>query len=326
MNKCIVTGGCGFIGSHVAERLVNDGNQVIILDNLSNGNLKNIEKIKKKVKFVKCDISKKGLWLKNFKNVKYVFHFAALADIVPSILKPIEYFNTNVQGTLNILEISRYYKVKKVIYSASSSCYGIPKNYPTNEKEFLNPIYPYAITKKMGEDLILKWSDMYNLKVISLRFFNVYGLRSRTSGTYGAMFGVFLAQRVNNLPLTIVGNGKQKRDFLNVRDAVNAIIKASRIKEKKLILNIGSGKCYSINYIANLISKKRIRIPKRPGEPDITWANISKAKKILGWKPTITIDDGVNELINNINYWKNAPIWNKKKIKEATKDWFKYLS
>ena len=327
MNKCIVTGGCGFIGSHVAERLVNEGFDVTVLDNLSNGSLKNIKKIKNKIKFIKCDISKKGIWCKSFKNVQYLFHFAALADIVPSILKPEKYFDANVKGTLNILENSKKYKIKKIIYAASSSCYGIPKSYPTDEKEAVNPVYPYAVTKKIGEDLVLKWSDIYKLNVISLRFFNVYGLRSRTSGTYGAMFGVFLAQKINNKPLTIVGNGYQKRDFLNIKDAVNVIVKVLKIKDRKLILNIGSGKCYSVNYIANLIcNRKKVKIPKRPGEPNKTWANINKAKKILKWKPTITIEKGVEELLQNINYWKKAPIWNKKKIKIATKYWFKYLS
>jgi UDP-glucose 4-epimerase len=303
------------------------GYKVIIFDNLSNGNLKNIKKIKKKITFVKCDISKIRNNSKYFKNVSTVFHLAALADIVPSIQKPEEYFNSNVKGTLNVLQLSRKFKIKKFIYAASSSCYGIPKKYPTSESEKLNPIYPYAVTKKMGEDLALKWADIYKLNVTSLRFFNIYGLRSRTSGTYGAMFGVFLAQKINNSPLTIVGDGKQKRDFLNIKDAVEAIIKSSKLKKNKLILNIGSGKCYSINYIANLIcNKNKVWLPKRPGEPDITWSNISKAKKILNWSPSIKIEDGVKELINNINYWKNAPIWNKKKIKETTRDWFKYLS
>ena len=325
--KCLITGGCGFIGSHLAERLIQKKYKVIILDNLSNGNLKNIKKIKNKVKFVKCDISKIGNWSKLFKDVSLVFHLAALADIVPSIQRPNEYFDSNVKGTLNILQLSRKYNIKKIIYSASSSCYGIPKNYPTAENEKVNPVYPYAVTKKMGEDLILKWADIYNLNVISLRFFNVYGLRSRTSGTYGAMFGVFLAQKLNNFPLTIVGKKKKKRDFLNVKDAVNALMKSSKVKKNKLILNIGSGKCYSVNYIASLIcKKKRVKLPKRPGEPDITWSNIKKAKKILNWSPTISIEDGVNELIDNINYWKKAPIWNKKNIQKATKDWFKYLS
>jgi UDP-glucose 4-epimerase len=327
MKKCIVTGGCGFIGSHLAEKLIALGYQVIILDNLSNGTLLNIKYIKKKIKFIKCDISKKGSWQKHFKNANLVFHFAALADIVPSIQKPEEYFNANVVGTLNVLESSRQYKVKKIIYAASSSCYGIPESYPTNEKEQVNPIYPYAITKKIGEDLLLDWSKIYGLNVTSLRFFNVYGLRSRTSGTYGAMFGVFLAQKLNNRQLTIVGNGKQKRDFLNVKDAVKAIISASKIKESNLIINIGSGKTFSVEYIANLICKKsRTYLPKRPGEPDITWANIALAKKKLKWVPKVNIEIGVKELLENINYWKKAPIWDKKNIKKVTKDWFKYLS
>ena len=148
MIKYIISGGAGFIGSHLAERLIQKKYKVIILDNLSNGNLKNIKKIRNKIKFVKCDISKIGSWSKLFKDVSLVFHLAALADIVPSIQKPNEYFDSNVKGTLNILQLSRKYNVKKIIYTASSSCYGIPKKYPTAENEKINPVYPYAITKK----------------------------------------------------------------------------------------------------------------------------------------------------------------------------------
>ena len=168
--------------------------------------------------------------MKNFKKhkIQYIYHLAGLADIVPSILNPEKYFNANVNGTLKILEISKKYKVKKLIYAASASCYGIPKKYPTSEKDVLDLQYPYAITKKIGEDLVLKWAKIYKMNNSSLRFFNVYGPRSRTTGAYGAVFGVFLAQKLKNKPLTIVGNGKQTRDFIHVTDLVNALIKPSK--------------------------------------------------------------------------------------------------
>jgi len=324
--KCIITGGCGFLGSHLAEKLVQMNYQVIIIDNFSNGNIKNINKIKKKVKLVKADISKLGSWKKYFKKTHYVFHLAALADIVPSIQNPQSYFQSNVTGTLNILELSKNNKVKKIIYAASSSCYGIPKKYPTKENALLKPMYPYALTKKMGEDLLLHWGKIYKLNVVSLRFFNIYGLRSRTSGNYGAMFGVFLAQKINGFPLTIVGSGNQKRDFLHISDAVDALIKASKLKKSLEIINIGSGKCYSINYIAKLIGNRKVHISKRPGEPYKTWSNINKAKKTLKWHPKINIKQGVSELLENITNWKKAPIWDKKSIKKETSDWFKFLS
>ena len=323
--KYLVTGGLGFVGSHLVEKLVKLKHKVIIIDNFSNGKLENIKKVKDKVQIIKADISKQNNWKKYFKDIDVVIHLAAIADIVPSINNPEAYFDTNVKGTLNVLENSRKFNIKKFIYAASSSSYGIPKKYPTKETEILDCKYPYSLTKQMGEDLVLHWGKVYKLKVISLRFFNIYGERSRTSGTYGAMFGIFLAQKIKNKSYTVVGNGKQKRDFTYVSDIVEAIIKASRLKKDQLVLNIGSGKCFSVNYITKLLGGPKTYIPKRPGEPNITWANIDKAKKILNWKPQISIEVGVKILLANISLWRSAPIWDKKKIKIATKDWFKYL-
>ena len=326
--KIIITGGAGFIGSHIAERYTkfSSASKIIILDNLSTGRLENIKNFKEKVTFIKCDLSKKGAWMKHFKNARYVFHMASLADIVPSIEKPEEYFKSNVTSTLNILEASRENKCKKIIYAASSSCYGIPKSFPTKENDQINPMYPYALTKHLGEQLLMHWNKVYNIPVVSLRLFNVYGLRSRTNSTYGAVMGVFFAQYLSNQPLTIVGSGKQKRDFVFIKDVVDAFVKASKIKVSCEIFNIGSGKPRTINKLANLISNnKKIHIPKRPGEPNCTWADISKANKILGWKPKIQLEEGISLLIKNISYWKNAPVWNKKSIKKATKKWFEHL-
>jgi len=244
---------------------------------------------------------------------------------VPSIEKPSEYFNSNVVGTLNILQLAKKYGVKKFIYAASSSCYGIPKHYPTSEESIISLKYPYALTKKMGEDLVKHWSEIFNIKSVSLRLFNVYGPRARTTGTYGAVFGVFLAQKANNKLLTIVGDGNQKRDFIYVTDVVQTFIKSERLKSNFEILNVGTGNPVSINYIAKKISKKVTFIPKRPGEPDTTHADIRKIKKILNWKPKIKIDQGIKIMLSNINYWKNATIWSPIKIKKATKNWFKYL-
>ena len=323
--KSIVTGGLGFVGSHLAEKLVDLNHTVTIIDNFSNGKLENIKQFKKKVTIIKADISKRGVWQKKFRDNDYVFHFAALADIVPSINNPSKYFDTNVKGTLNVLEASRKYNIKKFLYAASSSSYGIPKKYPTKENEILDPKYPYSLTKKLGEDLVLHWGNVFKLNVISLRFFNIYGERSRTNGNYGAMFGVFLAQKLKGKPFTIVGNGTQKRDFTYISDVISAIIKAIKLKKSNVVLNIGSGKCYSINYIVKLLNGDIIYIPKRPGEPEITWSNINKAKKILKWKPIVSIESGIEILLKNIHLWKTAPLWNKRNINIATKNWFKYL-
>ena len=274
--KILVTGGAGFIGSHLVEKLIKN-NKVIVIDNYSTGryeNIKHLSKNKNLTVYKKDIYSDKIDYL--FKDVNTVFHIAALADIVPSIQNPTNYFNSNVTGTLNVLKSCTKYKVKKIVYTASSSCYGIPKNFPTSENEKIEPQYPYALTKKIGEDLIMHWAKLYNINATSLRLFNVYGTRSRTSGTYGAMFGVFLKQKLSKRPFTVVGDGKQKRDFTYVTDVVEALIKAAKYKKNFQIFNIGSGTCVSILKICNLLKNPYEFIPKRPGEPDITFANIKK--------------------------------------------------
>jgi len=320
----IITGGAGFIGSHLVEKLYKK-NKVIVIDNLSNGNLKNIKKFSHKINFFKSDVEKINN-LKLPKKIDVIFHLAALADIVPSIADPREYFNSNVKGTFEVLEFSRRKKVTKIIYAASASCYGIVKKHPTIETDKISPEYPYALTKKMGEDLLFHWAKVYNMNVCSLRLFNVYGTRSRTSGTYGAVFGVFLAQKIAGKNLTVVGDGKQSRDFTYVSDVCDAFIRAGNSKKSKnKIYNVGSGIDTSVNHLVKLLGGKKVYIPDRPGEPRKTTANIKKIKKDLNWQPKITIEDGVKTILKNISYWKDAPVWTPKKIKKATLLWFKHL-
>ena len=322
--KALVTGGAGFIGSNLVDRLVEYGHDVIVLDNLSTGNITNLDKVKNKIKFINIDITKKNLD-DYFEDVDQVFHLAGLADIVPSIKNPKAYFDANLLGTLNVLEASKNKQVKKYIYSASSSCYGIPSDYPTNEKSKINPKYPYALTKYLAEEMVIHWAKVYKMPNISLRFFNVYGPRSRTTGAYGAVFGVFLAQKLANKPLTIVGDGNQTRDFIHVSDLVEAIILAAQKSKNFEIYNVGGGKEISVNSIADMISSNKVYIPKRPGEPNRSLADISKIKSELNWEPKIDIKDGVKMLIKNINQWKDAPVWTPDSIDKATKEWFNYL-
>jgi UDP-glucose 4-epimerase len=323
--KSIVTGGAGFIGSHLVDQLLNIGHQVIVLDNFSTGRRENLEHVQNKINLVECDLSIKGDWVKYFKGVDWVFHLAALADIVPSIQKPEAYFNVNVNGTYNVIEASKHSGVKKVIYAASSSCYGIPDNYPTSETANIQPQYPYALTKRIGEELVLHWAQVYQLPAVSCRFFNVYGTRSRTSGTYGAVFGVFLAQKLAKKPMTIVGDGTQTRDFTYVTDVANALVTAANSDKIGEIYNIGSGKTVSINKLVELLDGEKLYIPKRPGEPDCTFADISKIKSQLNWVPKVSIEDGVKLVLENIEYWRNAPVWTPDTIANETEDWFKYL-
>lgn len=326
MNKVLVTGGAGFIGSHLVEAILKKGHEIIILDNFSTGRPQNLDHVADKIQLIECDISNPGQWQALFENVESVFHMAALADIVPSIENPDNYYQSNVNGTFNVLEACRKYNVKKIVYSASSSCYGIPDEYPTKETAEIRPQYPYALTKYLGEQLVMHWCKVYQLPAVSLRFFNVYGPRSRTSGTYGAVFGVFLAQKLAGKPFTVVGDGTQTRDFTFVSDVVNAIIAAAESDVSGEIINIGSDNTYSVNQLVELLGGDVVHIPKRPGEPDCTWADITKAKELLNWQPKVGLEEGVSILLANINYWREAPVWDENSIAKATEKWFEYLS
>ena len=323
--KSLITGGAGFIGSHLVDALLDKGDEVVVLDNFSTGRPENLRHIEDQINVVKCDLSISGSWEKTFHGVARVFHLAALADIVPSIENPEAYYLANVNGTFNVVEACKKYDIEKLIYSASSSCYGIPDLFPTPEIAEIRPQYPYALTKFLGEQIVLHWNSVYNVPSISTRFFNVYGPRSRTSGTYGAVFGVFLAQKLNKKPFTVVGDGTQTRDFTYVTDVVSALISASVSQLNGEVFNIGSDNTYSVNSLVELLKGEVVYIPKRPGEPDCTWADISKAKSLLNWKPKVSLKSGVNSLIDNIDYWAQAPVWDPDSISVATKKWFEYL-
>lgn len=333
--NALVTGGCGFIGSHMVDRLLAEGCKVRVIDNFSTGRPENLEhnKNNKNLEILQADICDYEKILPFFNGVDCVFHMAALADIVPSIQRPEDYFRSNVDGTFAVLQASRSAGVKKFLYTASSSSYGIPDKFPTDESAAIRPEYPYALTKRLGEELALHWGRVYNLNVISLCLFNVYGPRSRTSGTYGAVFGVFLAQKLAGKPFTVVGTGEQTRDFTYVTDIVDAFYTAAVSSVNHGRFNVGSGHTYSVNRLVELLSedadkknnKNIIYIPKRPGEPDCTWADISKIKKVLGWTPKVTLEEGVKKILENIEYWRDAPVWTPESIKEASADWFKYL-
>ena len=282
MYRILVTGCAGFIGSHLSEELLRRGYTVLGIDNLSNGKLSNINSFinNKNFKFIESDINNKNLFNKILDNVDIIYHLAALADIVPSIQQPELYFKSNVNGTFNLIRNCKNKNIKKIIYAASSSCYGIPKKYPTAENSPILPQYPYALTKRLGEQIIFHFGNLYKIPIVSLRLFNVYGPRARTSGTYGAVFGVFLAQKLAKKPLTVVGDGKQTRDFTFVYDVVNAFIEVMDKKIKNEIFNIGSGQTHSINSLVSLLGNNKVLyIPKRPGEPDCTFADISKILK-----------------------------------------------
>ncbi len=325
--RALVTGGAGFIGSHLVERLLADGHQVTVLDNCSTGRWSNLDVIKDRanIETYLVDVSSDPVG-SYFEDIDWVFHIAGLADIVPSIQRPDAYFQANVVGTQRVVEAARKHEIKRLIYVASSTCYGIPDVYPTPETAPAQPQYPYALTKYLGEEIVMHWSKVYGLPSISMRFFNVYGPRSRTSGTYGAVFGVFLAQKLAGKPFTVVGDGTQTRDFTYVGDIADALLCAAKSDVSGEIFNVGSDNTYSINQLVALLGGEIEYIPKRPGEPDCTHADITKIKRMLNWRPETNLENGVRIMLENIEYWIDAPVWNKDSIADATKDWFEYLS
>ena len=326
--KALVTGGAGFIGSHLTERLLSLGQEVVIVDDLSSGRLKNLDAFRDNpgLSFHRIDIRDQAAMRPAFDGVDLVFHLAGLADIVPSIEKPDLYFSTNVQGTFNVLECARAANVKRLVYAASSSSYGIPDVYPTPESTPVNAQYPYALTKHMGEELVLHWARTYKLPALSLRLFNVYGPRSRTTGAYGAVFGVFLAQKFHGKPYTVVGDGTQTRDFTYVTDVARAFTTAAESNLSGEAMNVGSGNHYSVNRLVELLGGDVTHIPKRPGEPETTFGEVSKIKRLLGWQATVSLEEGVANMLRHLDDWRDAPLWDVSSIKQATESWFRYLA
>lgn len=323
----VVTGGAGFIGSHMVDLLLAEGYQVRVIDNLLGGRESNLIQHAGNPN-LNCewlDIRDLAPDSKSFVGADYVFHFAGIGDIVPSIEKPVEYMSTNVQGTVRVLEAARHAKVKKLVYAASSSCYGMAA-VPTKVEDTITPLYPYALSKYMGEQACFHWHQVYKLPVNSVRIFNAYGTRVRTTGVYGAVFGVFFKQKLADKPFTVVGDGEQKRDYLYVTDVVRAFYAAAVTDKVGEIYNLGAGNPQSINYLVKLLGAKEVvYIPKRPGEPDCTWADISKITSELNWKPTVSFEDGVKLMLDEIEKWQDAPLWDPESIQKATKTWFECL-
>jgi UDP-glucose 4-epimerase len=324
----IVTGGAGFIGSHLVDVLVAEGRSVLVIDDLAVGRRSNLAQhtANPRFRFVEASVSDRPRMKELFEGADRVFHLAAMADIVPSVQNPQRYFDANVNGSYAVAEAVRQHRVRKLLYAASSSCYGIPETYPTPETAAIDPRYPYALTKYLGEQILLHWGQVYDIPVTSLRLFNVYGPRARTSGTYGAVFGVFLAQKLAGKPLTIVGDGSQTRDFTYVTDVVRAFLRAAEQGRNGAIYNVGSGATVSVNRLAELIGTQEIvHIPKRPGEPDCTFADITRITTELGWRAEVPIEAGVAAMMANLEYWRDAPVWPAERIADATQDWFKYI-
>ena len=339
MATCLVTGGAGFIGSHLVDRLLADGHTVRVVDDYSTGTPTNLALHAQhpSLTFHELDLATPDApetLQPILAGVDRIFHLAALADIVPSIQRPLRYHRANVDGTFHLLlactqatDAGRL-GLQRLVYAASSSCYGIPDHTPTPETAEIRPQYPYALTKWLGEQQVLHFTQVYGLPAVSLRLFNVYGPRARTTGTYGAVFGVFLRQKLAGEPFTVVGDGTQTRDFTFVTDIVDGFVAASEAPAEQVVgqvMNLGSGGHQSVNRLVELLGGEHVFIPKRPGEPDITFADTSEARTRLGWTPQVSFEDGVAVMLEHIESFREAPLWTPDAIAEATRDWFRYL-
>lgn len=292
--KYIVTGGAGFIGSNLVDALVSEGHEVWVIDNLSTGKEENINSL---AKLFVCDISYIDHitpMLEVMKGADAVFHLAGLARVQPSIKDPHKFNKVNVNGTLHVLTAAKEAGVRRVVYSASSSAYGDATIFPTPENHPTDPLSPYGLQKLIGEQYCRVFYHCYGLETVSLRYFNVFGERQSLDGAYKLVMGIFADQRINGKPLTITGDGEQRRDFTYVGDVVRANILASHSKfiGKGESINIGNGDNRSINEIANLIGGPIDYIEKRL-EPQQTLADNTRAKDLLGWEPTTTVEDWI---------------------------------
>jgi UDP-glucose 4-epimerase len=326
--RCIVTGGAGFIGSHVVDRLIADGHDVCVIDTFVTGRPENLARHRGsgRLALERFDVADYAAIAPLFQGADWVFHLAGLADIVPSIERPLDYHHANVDGTVAVLEAARRARVRRFVYAASSSCYGLPEQFPTPETAPARPQYPYALSKYVAEEHVLFWGRLYDMPVVSLRLFNVYGPRARTTGAYGAVFGVFLAQKLAGVPFTLVGDGSQKRDFTFVTDVVEAFVAAARSDLVGEVLNVGTGQPQSVRRLVELLGGPVVRIPKRPGEPDCTHADVAKIKSRLGWLPKVSFEEGVAAMLEDIEAWRGAPVWTPATIEQATRDWFAHLA
>jgi UDP-glucose 4-epimerase len=327
MVKALVTGGAGFIGSHLVDRLLADNHEVTVVDNahLPWRNLAHQDH--NAYRALRGDVTNWWEAAGFTRGMDWVFHLAGIADIIPSIHHPLKYHTANVNGTINMLQASHLDNVKRFIYAASSSCYGIPDLIPTPERAAIQPRYPYALTKYIGELYVRHWAEVYKLPALSLRLFNVYGPRSG-SNSYGAVISTFMAQKLANQPFTVVGDGTQTRDFVYVTDVVDAFIRAAEADNiTGEFFNIGSANETTINRLAALLEPSNIvYIPWRSGEPRRMQADILEATNRLGWKPSTRLLPGLRNVLDNIDHWKDSPVWSPEDIESATKIWEEALS
>lgn len=304
-SKILVTGGAGFVGSHIVDRLISEGLEVTVLDNLSSGIIENIAN--KQVRFIKGDIRDYNLLTDITKNVDAVFHEAAIISVTQSIQNPFLTNEVNITGTLNLLKACLNNNVKRFIFASSAAVYGVTSTPEMNENMATNPISPYGVSKLTGEGYLRSFYNTYGLETVALRYFNIFGPRQafNIQAQYGGVISIFLGRLCNNMPPVVYGDGEQTRDFIYIKDIVEANILA--LNSKKALgetINIGSGKRISINYLAQVLKEltgktelKNVYTDTRPGDVKHGYADITKAKNLLDYKPTFSFEDGLASLV-----------------------------
>lgn len=297
MTISVVTGGCGFIGSHMVDLLADAGHKVRIIDNLVAGSLDNIARHQDSdnVNLYKRDICSIEPDTFIMKDVDYVFHFAGIPSIRPSLDTPTPYMETNVLGTERMLEAARYAKIKKFVYAASSACYGEADVIPTPETADIKLQHPYGLTKHMGEMATLHWHECFGLPSVSMRMFDVYGPRIGASA-----LRIFIRQKLASKDITVVGDGLQTRDFVYVTDVCRAYLAVAKSDSVGEVFNVGTGDQQTVLDIVKLLDHPYIHIPKRANEPDVHCADISKIKSILGWEPLVSFEQGMKNVQDSI--------------------------
>lgn len=295
--KTLVTGGAGFIGSHLVDKLIKEGHRVVVIDNLSTGKKENLNPEADFHSLDICDFNKINPL---FKDIDFVFHLAAIPRVPISIEDPVGTAKSNILGTVNVFKAAIDTKVKRVIFASSSAIYGEQKILPFKENMEPNPVSPYALQKLTGEQFAVLFTKLYKIPIISLRYFNVYGPRIDFDSDYGLVIGKFLNQRAQNKPLTIFGDGEQTRGFCYIDDVTDANIKAVQSEKIKggEVINISSEESHTINYLAKVIGGEVKYLPPRPGDPLHTKADITLAKNLLDWEPKIGFEEGVKRTQN----------------------------
>jgi UDP-glucose 4-epimerase len=299
--KCLVTGGAGFIGSHIVDSLLAKGHEVVVIDNESS-EVHDHFYFNDKATYHKLDIADYQATRSVYDGVDYVFHCAAESRIQPAILNPLLAIRTNTLGTGTVLQCSREASVKKIMYSSTSSGYGLVNEPPLNETMPDDCLNPYSVSKVSGEKLCKMYNDLFGVKTVIFRYFNVYGHREPLKGPYAPVVGLFLRQHRAGQPLTIVPDGTQRRDFTHVEDVVQANLLAMEVDHEHYgeVFNVGTGTNHSVLELAAMISDNTVEVEPRIGEAYITLANNQKIRDVLGWAPTKHIGDYVKEEMNEV--------------------------